>query len=340
MGQVGVKAASPELPRLAYLALGGTIAGAPRDGDSGGVAPGVSASELVAAVPQIGQIARIQAEQFRQLSSSQLQLDDVAALISRLQSLATEGYAGFVVSQGTDSLEEVAFALDQWWDRPEPIVLTGAMRNPTLASADGAGNLLAAVRVAAAPQATDLGVLVVLNDRIHSARWVQKRHTFALDAFASLPTGPLGWVSEGRVTIAAKPAVATPRIGPPLTEFPRVALLRLSLGDDGYLLRLIDPTAYGGVVVEAFGGGHVPESYIAPLEALAQHIPVVLTSRIGHGPTLSRTYEYPGSEADLLRRGLLRATNLDGVKARMLLMMSLAAGESRQQLASRLAEFQ
>ena len=117
-----------------------------------------------------------------------------------------DGRAGVVVTQGTDTLEETAFQLDLMLDVRQPVVVTGALRNPALPGADGAANLLAAIRVAADPAATGLGVVVVMNDEVHAARLVSKTHTHKPSAFASPAAGPLGWIAEDRVRIVLRPA--------------------------------------------------------------------------------------------------------------------------------------
>jgi L-asparaginase len=107
---------------------------------------------------------------------------------------------------------------------------------------------------------------------------------------------------------------------------PPVALLKTCLGDDGRLLQRIDSLGYAGVVVEALGGGHVPAHMVPALERLGRRIPVILASRTGGGEVLRETYGFPGSERDLLARGLICAGFLDGPKSRVLLSLLLAEG--------------
>jgi L-asparaginase len=207
------------------------------------------------------------------------------------------------------------------------------MRNPSLAGADGPANLLASVQVAASPVARRLGTLIVLNDEIHAARFVRKTHPQNPAAFGSSPVGPIGWVVED----VPKIAVDLPRI--PHLLVPRryqsksVALLTVALGDDGSLLRAVEGSGYAGLVVEAMGGGHVPAVMVEALASLAEKMPVVLASRTGGGETLRRTYGFPGSETDLLRRGLISAGPLDGLKARLLLMLLMLSGIERKEVA-------
>ncbi|HVF98673.1 MAG TPA: asparaginase [Chloroflexia bacterium] len=325
-------------PKVTVISLGGTIAMTTTGG--GGVTPTLDGATLVSAVPGLGEVAELTAVSFRQLPSAHLGLEDVLALASEVVRHIDGGAGGVVITQGTDTLEEVAFALDLLLDREAPVVVTGAMRNPTLPGADGPANLLAAVRVAASPQARDLGVLVVLDDQVHSARYVQKTHTTGTAAFRSPLAGPLGWVVEGRVRVNTRP-VPRPRIqwgsGSELPPVVPVALLTVSLGDDGRLVDLVRQAGYGGLVIEAFGAGHVHVPVAYRLKELAAVMPVVLASRTRAGDMLRHTYAFRGSETDLLSSGLISAGPLDGPKARVLLSLLLTIGADREQIAGTFA---
>jgi L-asparaginase len=307
---------------VTILSLGGTIAST----GMGGVTPRLGADDLVAAVPQLGDVAAIEAVSFRRLPSGDLTLGDVADLAVEIGKRFAAGADGVVVTQGTDTIEETAFALDLLVDGPGPVVVTGAMRNPTLAGPDGPANLLAAVQVAAAPQAAGAGVLVVANDEIHAARFVRKTVTASPATFRSISAGPVGWVVEGRCRMAFRvPPLDTAGLST-VDEVPPVALLTAMLGDDARLVAEVERLGYGGLVIEGFGGGHVAGRCVATLEELAARIPVVLASRTGGGEVLRETYGFPGSERDLLARGLVGAGFLDGPKARVLLSLALASG--------------
>ncbi|HZD65589.1 MAG TPA: asparaginase, partial [Acidimicrobiales bacterium] len=241
-------------PLIRILSLGGTIASQGGAGARGGVLPSLTADDLVGAVPRLEQVARIEASSVRQLGSSELGLLDLSELASSIEAAWDDDAAGVVVTQGTDTLEETSFLLDLVVTSDRPVVLTGAMRHPTLPGADGPANLLAAVQVAASPASRGLGALVVLNDEIHAARYVRKTHTTSPATFSSQAAGPLGWLTEGEVRIAAHPSSRPPPLPRPTTA-PPVALVTVGLGDDGRLVAALGELGYLGLVVEGMGGG-------------------------------------------------------------------------------------
>ncbi|PPQ35682.1 asparaginase [Rhodopila globiformis] len=315
-------------PRITVFSTGGTIASVPGVSVPGGgqtAAPTLTAADLVAAVPQLADVAEVTAVAFRQVASPDLTLADLIALAQAIEQAVAGGASGAVVTQGTDSLEETAFALDLLWHGEAPVVLTGAMRNPALPGADGPANLLGAAQVAASPDARGLGALVVFNDEVHLPLFVRKTHATSPATFRSPLAGPVGWIVEGRPRIALRPVARHAiRLSEP-REIPPVALLTATLGDDGRLVPAVAASGCRGLVIEAMGGGHVPRAMVPHLAALADQMPVVLASRTGAGEGLRGTYGFPGSETDLLGRGLIHAGVLDGLKARLLLTLLLAA---------------
>jgi L-asparaginase len=321
------------LPRVSVFSLGGTIAmGAAAPGR--GVSLSHSADMLVAAVPELASIAEIEAHSFRQLPSPDITIDDLVALAHSINQHLFNGVRGIVVTQGTDTIEESAFVIDRLVSSDAPVVFTGAMRNPTMPGPDGPANLYHAVIVALEQQARGIGALVVMNDEIHAARYVQKLHATNPAAFQSFPAGPVGWIHEGRARIVTRPGGRYPITLPTSQErrAPRVARLTAGLDEDGALVDLALRSGYDGIVIEATGGGHVPEAMVEALGRAAQEIPVVYASRTRRGETMRATYEFPGAETDLLARGLIAAGWLGGIKARLLLMLLLRAGAGRDEL--------
>lgn len=315
------------LPRLAYFALGGTIASV-KTGAGVGASPALSAEDILASVPGVANLAEITATQFLQLPSPEITLPDIVRLCAACRAAVDDGACGIVVTQGTDTLEESAFAFDLLWNSDVPVVFTGSMRNPMLAGSDGPANLCAAIDTALSPQARG-GVFLVFNDEIHSARFVRKMHTSSPAAFASPNLGPVGWVVERRVALSFLQPARKPLPLPPDAGIPNVALLKMSMGDDGRLLGTLASVGYSGLVLEAFGGGHMPKATLSALRELVKHMPLVLASRAGAGEVLTSTYGFPGGEIDLLSMGLIHGGGYDGLKARILLSFCIAAGMAR-----------
>jgi L-asparaginase len=315
--------------RVAVFSLGGTIAMTPQPG--GGVVPALPATDLLAAIPGITDLpVEVEIHDVRCMPGGWLTFDDLLALAAEIDRAVNAGVHGVVVTQGTDTIEETAYALDLLYPGDAPVVVTGAMRAASAAGADGPANLLAALRVAAAPQARGLGCLVVFADEIHAATTVRKAHTTSIAAFTSRP-GPVGAVVEDRVHIALRPT-RSPRIGRPnAARRPRIAVVPALLGDDGSVLRSLTEHV-DGLVLAAFGAGHVPASWVPILEQASQQIPVILASRTGAGFVLTKTYGFAGSESDLLARGLVSAGCLDAFKARILLYLLLTTDASPNEI--------
>jgi L-asparaginase len=318
-------------PRVVVFGLGGTIAMTTTD--SGGVAPTLTAEQLTAAVPGLTDTGiNLQALTFRTRPGASLTFADLTDLAAAIAEQLDNGADGIVITQGTDTIEETSYLLDLLHHRPQPIVVTGAMRNPTMAGADGPANLLAAVLTAASPQARDLGCLVVIADEIHAAARVRKTHSTSVATFVSPNGGPLGYVIEGVARIVNQP-ISRFTVAPPTDATARVSLIFATLGEDPALLESAAPHL-DGLVVAGFGVGHVPDTWVPALDKAAENIPVVLTSRTGAGPVLTSTYGFPGSERDLIGRSLIPAGLLDPYKARLLLHLCLATGANRQQIAA------
>jgi L-asparaginase len=217
--------------------------------------------------------------------------------------------------------------------RDAPVVLTGAMRNPTMPGADGPANLLAAFVVAADPRTAPLGPVVVLNDELHAARFATKSHTARVSTIASPGAGPLGEVVEGRLHIWFLPAWDDHLGLPDALTGIDVPLVRMAADPGDTLLRAAVESSPAAIVLEGTGGGHVPPLLLPVVdEAIGAGIPLVLATRCAAGRNLESTYGMPGGEVDLIRRGVVPAGFLSGHKARLRLVVGLALGRSVRDL--------
>jgi L-asparaginase len=326
-------ATSGALPTVAILTCGGTISS---NVVNGVVTPRLGAAALVEQVPALADYADLNARTVMTKPSPDVTFSDVLGLYDQLLDRARAGVHGLVVTHGTDTLEEVAFALDLLWDENTPVVVTGAMRQSDAAGADGAANLLAAVQTAGSPLARGRGVMVVFNDEIHSAWQVRKSHTASTATFRSPSLGPIGYLAEGRPRLpftSARPLrLARPEsMDPP----PRVPILTMSVGDDGAVLDALAEAELDGLVLAGFGGGHLPGDVArsSGLATLLDTVPVVLASRAGAGEPLTATYSgFDGSETALLGRGLITSGPLDGPRSKVLLSCLLAGGADREEV--------
>lgn len=311
-----------ERPTVRLIATGGTIAN-----QAGGR---LTADELVALVPSLDRHALVETEQFANLPSSSLTVDQWLALARRVNAQFAErpGLAGIVVTSGTDTLEETAYFLNLTVKSDRPVVVVGAMRMPGDAGYDGTANLLHGVRVAASPASRDRGVVVVLNNAIHAARDVRKTHAQRLDSFDSGPQGVLGVVDADRVVYYRRPGRRHTR----RTEFdvstiallPRVDIVMSYLGAPGDLITAARERGAEGLVIAAGGAGSTTPSQLDAIDALLEDgVVVVITTRTGAGRVPARRPRRNEPEAPFAAKPVA-GEDLSPVKARVLLMLALA----------------
>lgn len=323
----------PRRPSLALVGTGGTIAGAgtaPEGGMSAAYQSAVvGADALVAGVPALARLAELRAEQLLQIDSA----DFTDALLLRLarrvaELCARDDVDGVVITHGTDTMEESAYFLHLTVRSPKPIVLTGAMRPATALAADGPANLLHAVAVAAHPSSAGRGVLVVMNEEIHSARDVAKVHAARLDAFAS-PHGPLGLVAEG----APRWYRALTRPHTTASDFDIAALDALPLvgvvtSHGNMRAEIHDAWVQLGaraIVHAGFGGGTVPDYLKASLAALrARGVLLVRASRTGAGALVRN------ANADDDAHGWVVTDDQNPPRARLLAALALTRTQDAQ----------
>lgn len=325
-------AVTMHLPRVLLISTGGTIA--MTGSAAGGLSPTLSGEDLVRTVPALAGKADLEVVLYSTKPGASLSLDDLVHIAELIDLRMAEGFAGAIVVQGTDTIEETAFVLDTLVASERPVVVTGAMRAAAAPGADGPANLLAAVTVAGTAAAGNLGTVVVLNDEIHAARYVRKSHTSLPSAFASPGFAPVGLVIEGDVHLHTRPRRLPVLARPYKSDAAAVALLSVPLGDDGRLLGVLHEIGYRGAVIEAMGAGHLPMHFAEKVERLASQMPVVLATRVTAGPVFTKTYGFAGSEMDLISRGAIPAGELPGNKACLLLRLLIAGNLAGDELRS------
>lgn len=314
------------LPRVAVLATGGTIAGQAGDAakTSGYKAGVVGVDKLLDAVPSLGQVARIHAEQIASIDSKDMTPALWLSLGQRVNALlAQDDVDGIVITHGTDTLEETAYLLHLTVKSDKPVVLTAAMRPSTALSADGPLNLLNAVTVAGSRAAWKQGVLVAFNNQIHCARDVTKMSTYAVNAFRSPEVGALGWVQDGMVEFQ-RGAVKKHTLDTPFelaAEWPSVDIVASYAGASRTLVDALVAAGVKGIVVAGTGNGSIHSTLQHALaDAIRQGVAVVRSSRVGAGHVMRN-----GAAPDDAM-GSISAGSLNPYKARVLLMLALQSG--------------
>ena len=315
------------LPRVHLITTGGTIAG--KRQPSGVVTPVLTSQDLLERIPASSSAARLSEEAFLEIPSTAMRFRDMLALAERAKSALNDaGASGVVVTHGTATLEQTAYFLDIVMQEDGPVVVTGAMRNPTLPSDDGPLNLLNAIQVAACPRSRGLGVLVVMNSFIHAARDVTKGHSASTAAFQSSEFGPLGVVDEDYVFYARRPYRRLPAVTPrEITA--QVERIPFAADSSNLLLRAAVGAHVDGLVVES---ARLNAEQVELLAAAIRRGTVVVVANPYHAGRLHRdTYRHEGGEAHLLGLGMVFA-GTSGLKARIKLTVLLSAGLDRDRI--------
>lgn len=320
------------MSRVPVVFTGGTIAMLPDD-QAGGLVPALDGAQIAARTPGLAAIADVEPIDWGLVPASHLrfgQLLEIHGLLER--ALADDGVAGAVVVQGTDTIEETAFAFDLLLRSDKPVVVTGAMRNATEPDYDGPRNLADAVRVAASVAARGWGALVVLNGTVIAGDAAVKGHSTALNAFRPRDGAAAGTVeADGSVRLAAPPPGRPRLLVVPRNAPDEVQLVTAVTGMDGTLLRMLSQTGPPGLVVAATGAGNThPDVLAAASTMMASGTVVCLTTRCAAGH-VAPAYAFPGGGAQWERAGAL-LTELDGPKCRVALALGLGAGLDRDAL--------
>ncbi|HDA0663448.1 TPA: asparaginase [Staphylococcus aureus] len=249
-----------------------------------------------------------------------------------LEAVSNKYYDGFVITHGTDTLEETAFLLDLILGIEQPVVITGTMRSSNEIGSDGLYNYISAIRVASDEKARHKGVMVVFNDEIHTARNVTKTHTSNTNTFKSPNHGPLGVLTKDRVQFHHMPyrQQALENVNEKLN----VPLVKAYMGMPGDIFSFYSREGIDGMVIEALGQGNIPPSALEGIQQLVSlNIPIVLVSRSFNG-IVSPTYAYDGGGYQLAQQGFIFSNGLNGPKARLKLLVALSNNLDKAEIKS------
>jgi len=317
-------AQTKELPNVTILATGGTIAGAAATGTQSGYTSGqVTIDAMVNGVPGITKLATIKGEQISNVGSQDMSFDIMIKLARRINELsATKKVNGIVITHGTDTMEETAYFLNLVVKTDMPVVLVGSMRPSTAVSADGPLNLYNAVGVAADPNAKGRGVLLVMNDWIHSAQTLTKVSTTAVQTFMSPIRGLIGtsaygvndWYRYPDQKFGLKSEFSIDGV----TKLPRVDIIYADVDMPADLIDASVERGAKGIVVAGVGNGNMPKAALdACARASKKGVVVVRSTRVATG-TVGRNVEANDDEL-----GLVASYNLNPQKSRVLLSLAL-----------------
>lgn len=343
--------AQDAVPRVRLVATGGTISN--RNGGR------LSAEELVKSMPGIERYARPEFEQFSNLASGELTLDQWLALSKRINELfkTNADLAGVVVTSGTDTLEELAYFLDLTVRTEKPVVVVGSMRNPSTLGYEGAANLLEGFRVAASPAARNKGALVVLNDEINSAREATKTDALRLETFQTRGYGVLGVVDSDRVVfyrdVVKRHTSQSEFDLSGVAKLPRVDVILVYQGADGDLIKAAADAGARGIVIAGAGAGATSGTQReGMIYAAKKGVIVVTTTRAGSGRiaprrqanAAGRSGAPPAANANNPltpdeQRRLVAGEDLAPVKARVLLMVALTRTQDPNEIQRMFSEY-
>lgn len=275
-------------------------------------------------------IANLYVEDLYHLASPQITEHEMLGIKNRIEEAVKEGYDGVVVTHGTDTLEETAYYLELTLDINIPVIVTGAMRSSNEIGADGLANLRSSLVVAIDDESRDKGVLVVMNDEVHTATYVTKTHTTNVATFQTPTFGPIGLVSKNNVIYFQK-LIKEEHYEVNTTE-KKVYLLKAYAGMDEELINAVVELGADGLVIEALGAGNLPPRTVPAIRnCIEKNIPVVFVSRAFNGVTQD-VYDYEGGGKRFQQDGVIFTTGLSGQKARVKLMILLEAEISFEKL--------
>lgn len=314
------------MKKILVLHTGGTIS---MQADQNGAVESSPINPMTQVTSPLENIEVVSVDFFN-LPSPHIQIDHMMMIYKKIREEASH-FDGFVITHGTDTLEETAYFLDTMSIPQKPIVMTGAMRSSNELGSDGIYNYKTALRVAADEKSADKGVLVVMNDEIHAAKYVTKTHTTNVSTFQTPTHGPLGLVTKREILFFK---AADKRVRFDLQAINGVVPIIKSYADmDTILLDALVEAPISGLVIEALGAGNLPPASISAIKKLInKQLPIVLVSRCFNG-IAEPVYAYDGGGIQLEELGVLFVKELNSQKARIKLLIAVNAGLNGQDLA-------
>lgn len=287
-----------------------------------GVVPTSELADFLTKFPQLKGVANVEVMDHLNIPSPYMTPEMMFGLAKLIDEKIVD-YDGVVITHGTDTLEESAYMADLVLTTRKPVVFTAAMRSGSDLGLDGPRNIIGSVRVASHHESHDKGVLVVMNDEIHTARDVVKTDSGKVDAFNSPGLGPLGIVDPDTVVYHRncpyRESVLTDSIDD------NIDLIRAYCGMDGKFIKTSMQSGARAIVIEAFGRGNLPQEIVPIIkEAIEKGILIVIASRTYTGRVLPE-YGYTGGGKNLEDLGAILAGDLKGSKARLRLMALFGA---------------
>ncbi|MBQ8829634.1 MAG: asparaginase [Burkholderiaceae bacterium] len=325
--------------KIVILTTGGTIVSS---GTSSTQLTGYSitdfkVNDLLSQIPELSQFADISIEAVSNIDSSNMTSEIWVRLAQRITTLASyPEIDGFVITHGTDTMEETAFFLSLTVQTSKPIVLTGAMRPATAISADGPINLLNAVRVAVHPEAQDKGPVIVMNDKIFSARDATKSDPTNADTFVSTEFGSLGLISGNRIVFYRNTPyrhTVNSEFQIPQLPLPRVDVVLSHVDADHVFIEASVASGAKGIVHMGTGNGSIhSNSEQALIKATLAGLIIVRGSRTWKGCVVEGLEHW--QDAGFIPQGTLSA-----IKSRILLQVALAHGLDKKNIARVFTEY-
>jgi len=303
----------PDLPKVSIVSTGGTIA-SKVDYRTGAVKPALDAEDLYSVVPELADLADIQANILFSLFSENIGPQHWPKIVEYVADQARRGADGVVIAHGTDTLAYTAAALSFAFTTLHiPVVLVGSQRSSDRPSSDAASNLIAATAVAG--QAPFAEVVVAMHDwvsdekvAVHRGTKVRKCHTSRRDAFRSVNTKPIAHYDLVHRALELDGGVYKPRrkgAAPTIqSQFdPNVGLIKFHPGISVGIIDWATAAGYKGIVLEGTGLGHVGDALLSSIERAANNGVVVgMSSQCIWGRVHMNVYS---AGRDLLRIGVL-----------------------------------